>query len=65
MCSRLFTFLYLQHSDCCLDWENFQDFPRDFQEFQVCVVFSQLPVEALYPLRELVIYVSFKTLVIS
>jgi hypothetical protein len=27
-------------------------------------VFSQLPVEALYPLRELVIYVPFKTLVL-
>jgi hypothetical protein len=26
-------------------------------------VFRQLSVEALYPLRELVIYVSFKTLV--
>jgi hypothetical protein len=33
MCSRLFIFLYLQHSDCCLDWKNFEDFPRDFQEF--------------------------------
>jgi hypothetical protein len=26
-------------------------------------VFSELPVEAFYPLQELVIYVSFKTLV--
>jgi hypothetical protein len=61
MCSRLFTFLYLQHSECCSDWENFEDIAGDFQE--VCVVFSQLPVEAFCPLRELDIYVSFKTLV--
>jgi hypothetical protein len=28
MCSRLFTFLYLQHSECCSDQENFEDFPE-------------------------------------
>jgi hypothetical protein len=33
MCSHLFIVLYLQHSDYCLDWENFQDYPGDFQEF--------------------------------
>jgi hypothetical protein len=33
MCSRLFIFMYLQHSDCCSDWENFEDIPGDFQEF--------------------------------
>jgi hypothetical protein len=33
MCSRLFTFLYLHYSDCCSDWENFEDIPGDFQEF--------------------------------
>jgi hypothetical protein len=29
----------------------------------VCVVFSQLPVEAFCPLRELILYVSIKTMV--
>jgi hypothetical protein len=33
MCSHLFTFLHLQHSECCSDWENFEDFPGDFQVF--------------------------------
>jgi hypothetical protein len=30
LCSCLFTFLYLQHPDCCSDWENFEDIPGDF-----------------------------------
>jgi hypothetical protein len=33
MFSRLFTFLYLQHSDCCSDWESFEDYHGEFQEF--------------------------------
>jgi hypothetical protein len=33
MCSRLFILLHLQYPDCCSDWEDFEDIPRDFQEF--------------------------------
>jgi hypothetical protein len=33
MCSRLFILLHLQYPDCCLDCENFEDIPGDFQEF--------------------------------
>jgi hypothetical protein len=29
-CSRLFIFLYLQYSNCCSDWENFEDYLGDF-----------------------------------
>jgi hypothetical protein len=33
ICSRFFTLLYLPHSDCCSDWESFEDYPGEFQEF--------------------------------
>jgi hypothetical protein len=55
MCSRLFILLHLQYPDCCSDWENVEDIPGDFQEFLVCIVFIQMPVEAFCPLRELII----------
>jgi hypothetical protein len=28
-----YTINNLQYSDCCSDWENFEDYPGDFQEF--------------------------------
>jgi hypothetical protein len=66
MCSRLFIFLYLHYSDCCSDLRTLKT-TMVISRSSKCACLQSAAcggLEALYPLRELVIYVPFKTLVL-